>query len=294
MEYLYLLLTTSIWGSLYVITKIALTTIPPITLLMLRYAVASIVFVSILKFTGKKIFIEKENIGNILFIGIVGYFAGVAVQVLGVKYGGASLASLVNSLNPVFITLFAAIYLHEQITSSKIISILLGITGVYIIIIGSKGIELKLGVIFSILSVILWSLSSVIVKKTAKKYDPITITALALWIGTILSIPCSALELLKIPHPNLFSINSLLCIIYLGIIGTAVPNFLWNLSLSKIDASICSLFYPIQPIVSVVLGNIILHEKMNIQFWIGAIMIVAGLLLSIIASLIINKTHQIA
>jgi drug/metabolite transporter (DMT)-like permease len=47
MEYLFLVITTSIWGSLYVVTKIALAEIPPVTMLMLRYAIASLVFLSV-------------------------------------------------------------------------------------------------------------------------------------------------------------------------------------------------------------------------------------------------------
>jgi drug/metabolite transporter (DMT)-like permease len=75
--------------------------------------------------------------------------------------------------------------------------------------------------------------------------------------------------------------TSIISVLYLGVIGTAVPNLLWNLSLSKIDASICSLFYPVQPLVSVLLGGLMLGERMNISFWIGAVMILSGLFLSI-------------
>ncbi len=281
MEYLFLVITTSIWGSLYVVTKIALAEIPPVTMLMLRYAIASIAFGILLAVTKRKINFKKKDIGSILFIGIVGYFLGVAAQVVGTKYGGASLASLVNALNPVFITIFAAVYLKERIGPARILSILLGLAGVYIIIAGARGVELKLGVVFSIVSVILWSLSSVLVKKISTEYDPLAVTAAALWIATAFSIPCSIIELAHTAQYNLFSPVSIGCILYLGIIGTAVPNLLWNLSLSRLDASICSLFYPVQPLVSVLLGGLLLGEKMTVSFWIGAALIISGLFLSI-------------
>jgi len=117
----------------------------------------------------------KKNIGNLLFIDIVGYFLGVAAQIVGTKYGGASLASLVNALNPVFITLFAAGYLEEHVGPVRIVSIFPGLAGVYIIIAGAHGVELKLGIVFSIASVILWSLSSVLIKKVSAEYDSLAV-----------------------------------------------------------------------------------------------------------------------
>jgi drug/metabolite transporter (DMT)-like permease len=83
----------------------------------------------------------------------------------------------------------------------------------------------------------LWSISSVVVKKISRTYDPIVITAMALWIATVLSIPCSFAEITSVKNYDIFTPQSIACIVYLGIIGTAVPNLLWNLSLSILTGS---------------------------------------------------------
>lgn len=280
--YFYLLLTTSIWGSLYVVTRIALADIPPVTLLLFRYLFASLSLFIVIKAYRKKIQLAWSDIPYILFIGFVGCFVGVALQIWGTKYCGSSLASLVNSLNPVFISLFASFYLKEKINFRKVVSIIMGLIGVYLIVFNQKEVEIKVGVLFSILSVLFWSASSVVTKRMSKKYDSLLLTAFGIWLATVFCIPASCIELLKTPHYTLFSGQSIACVLYLGTIGTAVPNILWNKSLSRIDASICGLFYPIQPIVSIALGILLFRETMSIQFIAGTTIILIGLFIGLI------------
>jgi drug/metabolite transporter (DMT)-like permease len=293
MVYLFLIITTSLWGSLYIVQKIALADIPPVTMAMLRYIVATLTFSILLLIKRKKITFLKEDRGTIFFIGVVGYFISICAQIMGTRYGSASLASLINSLNPVFISVFAALYLKERAGVIRIFSILLALAGVYCIVAGDHGAGLKLGVIFSFISVTLWSMSSVAVKKIAGKYDPFVITAAGIWIATLLSIPASILELSHTEHYDLFSVRSILCILYLGSIGTALPHLLWNVSLSRLDAGICSLFYPVQPIVSALLGALILHEKMGLSFFAGAALVISGLLISIICGSVKKKDDTV-
>ena len=55
---------------------------------------------------------------------------------------------------------------------------------------------------------------------------------------------------------------------------------LWNYCLSRAEASTCSLFYPIQPLTSMVLGVLLLNEHMTVGFIAGAVLIVFGVLYS--------------
>ena len=72
----------------------------------------------------------------------------------------------------------------------------------------------------------------------------------------------------------------ILMLLYLGLCCTAAPQALWNYSLSRVEASTCSLFYPVQPLTSMVLGVLLLHERMDWSFFVGAALIVFGVLYS--------------
>jgi drug/metabolite transporter (DMT)-like permease len=286
LAYLYLVITTSIWGSLYVVTRIALRTIPPITLLSLRYILAFAVFAAILAARRRRgqapKAIESGDRKYLVLVGVLGYFLGVGVQIVGTKYAGASVASLINAMNPVCITFLAAIILKERLTARKLVALAAAVSGAYVILGGASSGGAVLGIAFSVLSVLLWSLSSVLVRKLGDKYDPILVTAWCIGIACACSLPAAGIELALSPSEGMLSWTNLLCVLYLGVVCTALPNFLWNKSLSMVEASTCSLFYPVQPLVSVLLGVAVLGERVDGKFIAGAVLIVGGVLFAVI------------
>lgn len=278
--YLYLLITFCVWGSLYVVGKLVLGKVPVITVLFLRYLIAGITLFFVLgKSKTKKI--EHQDYKYIFLIGFVGYFLSIGLQFMGIKLSSASVASLVNSMNPITITVFAAIILKEKFTIRKIVCVILAIIGVYIIIGGISGNRQVLGIIFSILSVISWSFVSVIVRRITQKYSAIQITAYCMFVAAVCTLPFSGYELIT-EHSAQFDSNIILLLLYMGVVCTALANVLWNKSLSMIEAGTCSLFYPIQPMVSVLFGCMFLGENIDIRFVLGAILIIGGVLVGIL------------
>lgn len=77
------------------------------------------------------------------------------MQQLGTKLSGASLASLINSTNPIFIVAFAIVLLHERVTARKIVCILCAVCGAGLIVGGNLSGSRLSGAAFSILSVLL-------------------------------------------------------------------------------------------------------------------------------------------
>jgi drug/metabolite transporter (DMT)-like permease len=263
---------------LYIVTRIALETVPPITLLFFRYTIASVALFSLARIEKKCMRVKPEDWKYFIFIGVVGYFVSVGAQIFGTKYAGASVASLINATNPIFITLFAVLILKERLTRSKLVATITTFIGAYVILGGARTVGTVWGIAFSMVSVIFWSLTSVSVRRISRTYDPIVLTTYAISIAVICALPASGLELYATQHGDLFSIKNILCIFYLGLICTAVPNILWNKSLSLVEASTCSLFYPIQPLVSVFLGVTILGEKVDLKTGAGAVLIIGGIL----------------
>ncbi|MBP2651619.1 MAG: DMT(drug/metabolite transporter) superfamily permease [Firmicutes bacterium] len=278
--YLYLLITFFAWGSLYVVSKFVLGKLPVITISFLRYLIAGVILYLILRQRQVKK-IDPQDYKYIFLIGFLGYFVAIGAQLLGTKLSNASLASLVNSMNPVVIMIFAVFLLKEKLTVKKITCGILAIVGVYIIVGGAGGDGQLLGVLVSIFSVILWSLVAVIVRQITQKYDAFQITTYGIIIAALCTFPFSLWELAVTPDVQ-FDTSVVLALLYIGVICTALSHVLWNKSLSLIEAGTCSLFYPLQPMVAVFLGWLLLGESISLNFVVGAILIIGGVLFSII------------
>lgn len=279
MAYVYLLLTFSLWGSLYVVSKFVLGMLPVFMVSFVRYLIAVIVLFIIIhvKKLGK---IEKEDYKYILLIGFGGYFLSLGAQLIGTKLAGASMASLVNSMNPVFIALAASVILKEKFTVKKAIGIFLSLVGVYIILGGNAEGQTE-GIVISLGSVVLWSIVSVYVRKISQKYPPILITAYGMLVAVICNIPVVAGEIISGQEVSVDG-KALLALLYMGIFCTGIAHLLWNQSLSMVEAGTCSAFYPIQPLVSVILGILFLHENITTSFVIGCVIIIIGVLVCIL------------
>lgn len=277
-SYLILFLTFFIWGSLYVVSKFVLGKLPTFTIAFMRYLFA---FITLSLFSiGTKEKIDHKDIPYFLLIGVVGYFISVDFQLLGIKYAGSSLASLINSTNPIFISIMAALLLGERMTKGAVFGLLLSVAGVFTIIGVNSHIAIS-GLIFSFIAVLLWSLMSVSTRKLSAKYSSLTITRIGMLLATICNLPVAAGEI-ALTHPVItIDLSAILSILYLGVVCTGIANLLWNKALSNIPAHICSSFYPFQTLTSSILGVIFLNETITHSFIIGTILIIIGVLLSL-------------
>ena len=270
-----------LWGSQYVISKIALRTVPPVTLLALRYLVSVPALFIVLRLRHALTPIKKGDWPILFAIGFTGYFASFCLQMLGINRLTGSVSSLLGAMNPIFIPILAAFFLHERITPAKIACVALSMAGV-VVIVGVDGTVDASGALLMLASVFLWSTASIIIRRVSGRYDPMQIALIAILCALPLTGGWSLIELQSAPCS--FTLESVLAVLYMGVLGTAVTHSLWNYSLRVMDASFCSMFYPMQPLVSSILGVLFLHESVTPGFVIGALMICCGIVAAVISA----------
>lgn len=270
-----------LWGSQYVISKIALRTVPPVTLLALRYLVSVPALFIVLRLRHALTPVKKGDWPILFAIGFTGYFASFCLQMLGISRLTGSVSSLLGAMNPIFIPILAAFFLHERITPAKIACVALSMAGV-VVIVGVDGTVDASGALLMLASVLLWSTASIIIRRVSGRYDPMQIALIAILCALPLTGGWSLIELQSAPCS--FTLESVLAVLYMGVLGTAVTHSLWNYSLRVMDASFCSMFYPMQPLVSSILGVLFLHEAVTPSFVIGALMICCGIVAAVISA----------
>lgn len=284
--YFSLLLTFVLWGSLYVASQIVLQSLPTFTVAFLRFVLAWLFLTVLLRFQnsseGKISEMPKDPSYKkyIFILGFLGYTLSVGIQLLGTRLAGATMASLINSINPITISVMAVFLLKEPLTKNKLIGILLAIFGVYLIV---GGTEVYLpGVILSLIAVVGWSFVSVITRRALSQYPALQITRHAVGVAAICNLPIGVAELLLTKNPVTISLPLILCLLYMGICCTGLTYILWNKSLGTLPASTCSAFYPLQPFTSALLGILVFHESPTLGFFFGGILITVGILISLL------------
>lgn len=290
--YLGLVLVFVIWGSLYVVSMVVLESLPAFLVMFFRFAIAFLTLSLIVKVRsrnwaggvneqGKKTRLDREAWKYVWIMGAFGYAVSVGVQLLGTKFAGSSMASLINSLNPVTISLMAVPVLHEKLTGNKIAGIGMAVFGVYLIL-GTGGQASLPGVLLSLASVFGWSMVSVLTRRGLSVYEPLVITRAAVGIAAICEIPIAAAEYFVSQPAVSFSLPVILGLLYLGIVCTGLAYILWNQGLAALPASNCSALYPVQPLTSTVMGVLFFKESVGLPFALGTACIIAGVLVCLL------------
>lgn len=279
---IYLTLAASIWGGMYVVSKLVLTFISPIELVWLRYVVALFTLGLIGFATRQSWHIQRKHIPLVLSIGVIGYFISIWAQFAGTQLSSAQMGAVITSATPAFMVIFARILLREKITARKALSVCLATIGVLLIVgIADIGGSSQIGGIILGIAALTWALMSVLIKKVPSDYSQLVITTYAILIATVVMTPFAITQIKLNELHLLMQPIAWGGILYLGIVSTAGAFFFWNKGLQMVDATRGGLYFFFQPLVGTLLGWLFLGEQVGFAFWIGTLLILSGVLLVI-------------
>ncbi len=272
----------SIWGGMYVVSKVVLEVIPPFSLLTIRLIMGALVLGIVVYLRKNKPSFTKEQFWASLLVGLVGYGISLGFQFVGTKLSTASNGSLVTSATPAFVLLFAPLLLGEKTTARRIIALLISTLGV-LAVIDPRNAELSPSLFWGNMSLLAaaltWALYSVLVRKVSKSIDLLTSSAVMLLGGLPSSIAFGIWEI-QTQGIGEITIGIIGGLLFLGIISTAVAMFLWNYAFAELPAAVASLTFFAQPVVGTLLGWFFLAEKITPLFLAGGGLIGLGILIA--------------
>ena len=275
------LTAASIWGGMYVVSKVVLDVIPPFALLAIRLILGTLTLGIVIVFRNNTRFTRQHFINSIL-VGFVGYGISLGFQFVGTKLSTASNGSLVTSATPAFVLLFAPYLLKEKATTRGIVALTISTLGVIAVIdprTADFSSSLFIGNLSLLAAALTWALYSVLVRKISKSAD-LLVSSMVMLLG---GIPTSILfGIFEVNSHGIGEITSGVIggVLFLGIISTAIAMFLWNFAFARLPATVASLTFFAQPIVGSLLGWFFLEEKITPLFLLGGILIGTGLVIS--------------
>ena len=155
-----LFFTFFIWGSIYVGGKMIADDLPAPLLACLRCCTAMVPLLWMSRnLRGQKI--DPKDWKDFAVVGLAGYFLTIFCIQVGISLTGASMASLINALTPVSVTILAAVMLKETITPIKVVCLILALAGAAVITLGAGTQSETLGIAVVLAAVIFWGMASV-------------------------------------------------------------------------------------------------------------------------------------
>lgn len=280
----------AIWGGMYVVSRLVLAVVPPLTLLVIRFLIALPVLwvwhgLAERRRPGWR-WPDQRGWLDLIAIGVTGYCVSLGAQFAGTALGGASAGAVITSATPAFVALFAWQVLGERPDRRKLAGLGLASAGV-LMVVGARagdagsGIAEAAGGALLVVAAVSWALHSVLVRRASRVrgLSSLTITLGATLAGLALDVPLAAAELSASPIGPITP-WIVAGIAYLGVVSTALAFHLWNLGFSLLDANTAALCFFAQPLVGAALGAALLGEPLTAGFVGGAALIVVGALVS--------------
>ncbi len=276
--YLLVLVTVAIWGGTPVAGKLAIRAIPPMTVGLLRYGLASLVLVALCsrRLPGWGA-LRRQDFWIIGGLGILGTFFNHVLFFLGLVFAPASHgAILAPTTSPIWTMLLTAWFGREKPTRSQIFGTLLCIVGVGLVVrpgelAGAEATRILLGDLFFLLGGLAWGAYQFLCMVAMRRLSGLTSLAYGMMVGSVLLAPLAIIER---PGTPVFSVppSAWGSVLYISLAGTVLAFFWWNLAIQRVGAGRTAVFTNLVPVFGVLLSWLVLGERL------AAIQLLGGLL----------------
>ena len=254
------LLVTFFWSSSYILTKFGLTDIQPLTLVGLRYLIASLVLLPIALNRGEHRRISGDAWWKLAVLGFLGYTVAQGLQCVGLSYLPAVTVTLILNFTPLIVMVLNLLFTGEFPKRDQVAGMVLVLVGAVLFFSDKLGGYTLTGVMITFISGLGWAgymvAGKILFKE--KRVSPLGNTAFAMGFGTaILSASAYLVEGLN-PIP----VSGWAIIVWLGVVNTAAAFFMWNHALETLDAFELSILQNTMLIQITILSMIFLGERL--------------------------------
>jgi drug/metabolite transporter (DMT)-like permease len=273
-----------LFGASVVATRVAVGSIPPLSLAFLRFGQGGLILlIFLLIFRPGLLRVKLSDLPYLTLLGAVLFTIFPITFNVGLKYTEASRGALMLATVPLWSAWLAHIAKSEHLTLRQVGGIILTLGGVAVVL-AERGLTWQrgswelLGDLLMLLTAICGACYGVLAQKMLKKYNPITVTTYAMVTGACLLIPAAFVEGFSQALTKI-DLQATSLILFLGICGGALGYFLWTFALAHLTPTQVAVYINLNLMVATILGAALLAEKLMLVFIAGFVAVLIGVLL---------------
>lgn len=287
--YLALAAVCVIWGTTYLVLRIGVTQFPPFLFSLLRFVCAGPILLIVMLTIGKQKWPDRKTMFNQAVSGVFMITLGISMVGWAEVYISSGVAAIICSMMPIWTILInVTVTKDEKPNWLIILGLATGLSGV-LLIFGEHLSEFsnrnyQVGIAITFIANLCWAIGSIWIKKKNQNTNPFLGAGLQMTFGAIALIP---LSLVLDDYSSIqWSTEVIYSLIYMILIGSVGAYACYSYAIKKLPMTLVSLYAYINPIVAVVLGWLVLNEKLN-----GSI--VVAILITIAGIYIVNRGYQL-
>lgn len=269
-----------IWGTTYLALRIAVLHFPPFLFVVIRQLCSGMLLATLaFVFAGAK-WPSRQNVKRQAIAGFLMITLGNGLVAYAEVLIPSGVAAIICSLMPMMVIVInLTVNREERPTLPIIIGVLVGLIGIVMIfgehISEFSKLEYQVGIFLIFAAVIAWAGGSVWLKKRNTEGNLFLNTALQMLFGGIWLIPFTLL-FDDLTHVS-WSMEAGLSLAYLIVFGSVIAYACFSYTLRTLPMTILSLYAYVNPVVAVILGWLVLNEKLNLMITLSIGVTIAGI-----------------
>ncbi len=285
-----LVMATLVWASSFIALKSAMEVYGSMSVIFGRMVSASLVFVFFIKGFFKLEF-TKEDIKYILIMVLLEPCLYFIFEAKALEFTSASQAGMLTSMMPLITAIGAGLLLKEEITKRLLLGAILAVFGAVWLSLSteSSGIAKDpiLGNFLEFMAMVCGAGYAISIRRLSEKFSALFLTAVQSFAGAIFFLPFFLWEYNSIGFE--FDLKATAWTLYLGVVVTLGGYGLFNMALSRVEASKASIYINLIPVFTLLLAYLILGERMKIVELIASAVILLGVVISQIPEKVLKK-----
>jgi drug/metabolite transporter (DMT)-like permease len=273
-----------IWGLNFPVIKATLDQLPPLAFNAVRFPLASLAVLLILRSRGPLPRPRASDWPRILLLGILGNVVYQGFFIFGIDGTLAGNASILLATIPIWTVALSTLRGHERPGLVVWAGVLATVTGMTILVLGGRlALDFRGGTLLGDLLVVgaamTWSLYTVGSRRVVHRYGSLPVTAWTLWIGTVgltvLGLPSLLATPLSVVTPAAWG-----GAVYSGVMGIGIAYLLWYRGVRRIGSSRTAAYQNLVPVVALAVAWLWLGEVPTSLQILGAAVVLGGLTLA--------------
>ena len=268
-----LLTVTVIWGGGFVASDMALETLSPFQIMVIRFLIAAV----LMTLLGAKQIrtISREEIKCGFWLGAA-LFGGFALQIIALQYTTPSKNAFLTATNVVFVPFIALVIYRKKIEVRSLIGAVMALAGAGVLSL-KNDFSIGLGDGLTLLCAVCFALQIFLTGEYVGRIRPAVLNFLQMTTACVLS---AAGLLLLGDFTFAPSTRSLLAVLYLGVVSTTITYLLQTVSQKYVDETKSAIILSMEAVFGTFFSVVLLHESVTIRMIAGSALILAAVLVS--------------
>jgi len=272
---LLLIILVLVWSSVWSLFRIAMEAIPPFSFRVIIGLPAFLLLLIIGYKKVKTVKIPRNNIKSLLLIGFFNVTLWQILMLYGITMLGGGRAAVLTYTMPVWATIFAAIFGYEKINFSIIVSLILGMIGIFFLSIEINIFENLFGFLITLSAGLSWAIGTMIVKYGGIKSDGLIVAGWQQLIGIIPIIPFALYYDLN--NFGEIELRHILIIFYGIFFSSAYTYWAYFTVLQKFSVNITSISVMTVPVLAVLIDYFMIDFPFSTLDLFALIFIISGI-----------------